>query len=75
MQLAMKMPKCSRNKYRSDKAADIPSIVIDIATHRVLRRILGLSQEDITQIDLHLAVEAGLLKRPSSQMALTADDR
>lgn len=37
---------------------------IDLETQRRLRRDLKLTSEDIAEIDLELAIEAGLLKKP-----------
>lgn len=37
---------------------------IDLETQRRLRRDLKLTSSDIAEIDLELAIEAGLLKKP-----------
>lgn len=60
----MTKSKRSKIKITSANGAERTSAIADIATHRVLRRTLGLSPEEIAQIDLDLAVEAGLLKKP-----------
>lgn len=52
---------------RKRVAADPPranETPIDLDTHRTLRCDLKLTSQDIAEIDLELAVEAGLLKAP-----------
>ncbi len=58
------MPK---PKSRKRPAAEMPLSTenpIDLETQRRLRRDLKLTSEDIAEIDLELAIEAGLLKKP-----------
>ncbi len=58
------MPKPNRRKR---PAAEMPLSTenpIDLETQRRLRRDLKLTSEDIAEIDLELAIEAGLLKKP-----------
>ncbi|WP_156412404.1 hypothetical protein [Bosea sp. Root483D1] len=55
------MPK-SRTRVASDKPRS-EETPIDLETHRRLRRDLKLTTEDIAQIDIQLAIDAGLLKK------------
>ncbi|AZO77499.1 hypothetical protein B5U98_22795 [Bosea sp. Tri-39] len=54
-------------KSRTRAAANSPrhnEVPIDLETHRRLRRDLKLTSQDIAEIDLELAIEAGLLSKP-----------
>ncbi|RXT52471.1 hypothetical protein B6S44_16985 [Bosea sp. Tri-44] len=54
-------------KSRKRPAAEAPHSTetpIDLDTQRRLRRDLKLTSEDLAEIDIELAIDAGLLKRP-----------
>ena len=60
----MPTPK-SRKRSPSDLPANaVDDAVEDIETQRRLRRDLKLTSEDIAEIDIELAIAAGLLSRP-----------
>ena len=60
----MPTPK-SRKRSPSDMpAAAVDDAVEDIEIQRRLRRDLKLTSEDIAEIDIELAIAAGLLSKP-----------
>ena len=61
--------KLNRNFLRERRpsptsAACSTSEVEEIAIHRTLRRDFGLTSADLADLDVELAIEAGLLSRP-----------